>query len=231
MVSQAQVCPQYRLVQSVSINNTEGKTVLASLVVEEAKKLAPTPTVLYFYCKHGNTNRDNFASVARTFLAQLLQQDDSLLGYLYEKCCKSGESTLTSRELINELLKLALDECPSAYIILDGLDECDRDERKTIVTWFRDYVQNLPSLDSANYGPDRVHCLFVSQVDSARKDFQGLATVTVTEDDNFDDIEEYSRTEIRELRKNFPSMNNRLADKIVASISASATGMSATACS
>jgi hypothetical protein len=193
-------------------------------VVDEAKRLVPEPTVLYFYCKHDNSDRDNFTSIARTLLAQLLQQDGDLLGYLYEKCCRSGESTLASRELIYELLKFALDDCPSAYIILDGIDECQRNERKTLVNWFREYVQNLPPQDQVGYGPDRVHCLFISQIDSARRDFQGLASVTVTADNNEEDIEVYSRTEIVKLRAKFTEMTDRDAETIVASISTSAAG-------
>jgi hypothetical protein len=193
-------------------------------VVDEAKKLIPEPTVLYFYCKHDHSDRDNFTSIARTLLAQLLKQDSDLLGYFYETCCKSGQSTLTSRDLIDDLLKFALDGCPSAYIILDGIDECQRDERKDIVNWFREYVQNLPPQDPSGYTPDRVHCLFVSQSDGARRDFQGLASVTVAADNNEGDIEDYSRTEMRKLRIKFAEMTDSDAEKIVASVSTSADG-------
>jgi hypothetical protein len=224
MVSQAQVCSHHQHTPLILTEYFKGKTVLASHVVDEAKKLVPKPTVLYFYCKHENSDRDNFTSLARTLLAQILQQDTDLLGQFYEKCCKSGESTLTSRELIDDLLKFALDSCPSAYIILDGIDECERDERKTIVNWFREYVQNLPPQDHGGYGPDRVHCLFVSQIDSARKDFQGLASVTVAAEHNEDDIEEYSRSEIVKLRAKFTEMTDQYAETIVSSISASADG-------
>lgn len=205
-------------------NKPAGKTVLASRVVDEAQRLKPSPAVLYFYCKHSNAERDNFISIARTLLAQLLQHDDDLLGYLYESCCQSGESYLTSHHLINELLKFALDNCPSAYIVLDGIDECERAERKALVTWFRDYVENQPSQNRYGYGPDRVHCLFISRVNDARKDFSGLASVTVDTEKNEADIEEFSRTELVKLRAKFNTITDDLAEAIVSSIGELAAG-------
>src|ERR1700712_1201656 len=118
-----------------------GKTILASLVVEEAQKLFPTPTVLYFYFKHEDSDRNNYISMARTFLTQLLKANEGLLDYLYSKCGSSGEDFLTSQVLIEELLEFALGNCMSAYIILDGLDECPRHERNAIVHWFRDMIE------------------------------------------------------------------------------------------
>lgn len=185
----------------------------------------PSPSVLFFYCKDGDLDRNNFVSIARTLLAQLLQQDDDLLGYLYEKSCKSGQSCLQSYELAGELLKFALDTCPSIYIVLDGIDECaTRDERKVIVNWFREYVENLPPQDSNGAGPDRVHCMFVSQVDSGRKDFNGLANITVGVETNGDDIEEYSRVEIDKLRQRFDTITGDEAGTIVSSVSQLAAG-------
>ncbi|TGJ88444.1 hypothetical protein E0Z10_g384 [Xylaria hypoxylon] len=148
-----------------------GKSILASLIVEEARKLNPAPTVLFFYCKHGNSERDNFVALGRSLLAQFLKQDNGLLPSFYQKSCRSGESSLISPALIEELLTLAFGNCKSAYIILDGLDECPRDQRKYITHWFRRLVEDLPNTE-----PERLRCLLVSQDDGfARKDFAGLA--------------------------------------------------------
>jgi hypothetical protein len=50
-----------------------GKTVLASVIVEEARKLK-TATVAFFYCKYMDLDRNSFRSVARGILSQLLRQ-------------------------------------------------------------------------------------------------------------------------------------------------------------
>jgi hypothetical protein len=156
-------------------------------------------------------------------LAQLLQQDDALLGYLYEACCNSGEPYLKSGALIEELLKFGLDHCQSAYIVLDGIDECERGERKSIVNWFRHYVENQPSRDPAGFGPDRVHCLFVSQIDGARNDFSDLASVTVSANENEDDIEKFCRRESDRLRVKL-GLSEDLAELAISSIAAAADG-------
>ncbi|KAI1736472.1 putative zinc finger protein [Xylaria scruposa] len=198
-----------------------GKTILASLVVEEARRLNPTPTVLFFYCKHDNTERDNFVALGRSLLAQFLKQDNGLLPSFYQKSCRSGEAVLTSPALIKELLSLAFGNCKSAYIILDGLDECPRDQRKDITQWFRKLIEDLPTNE-----PEKVRCLFVSQDDGvARKDFAGVASIKITPGDNKSDIEEYSRKEAKKLRENCPSLTDEKACKIANAVADCAEGL------
>lgn len=163
--------------------------------------------------------------MARTILAQSMQQDEDLLDYYYQKCCENGEACLNSRKDVEELLKSTLDFANLTYIIVDGLDECERTERKSIVQWFRNYVDDQPTLDKEGAGPDRVHCLFVSQVDHARGDFKGLPAVTVAAENNEADIEEYSKTELEKLRMNFKIPDDRVAT-IIPSITAAADGKS-----
>ncbi len=72
-----------------------GKTILASLLIEEARKL-PGVQVVFFYCKHGDSQRNTFLAVARSILLQLLRHNGSLLSYLFEAACTSGENSLDS---------------------------------------------------------------------------------------------------------------------------------------
>ncbi|KAL1595313.1 hypothetical protein SLS60_010004 [Paraconiothyrium brasiliense] len=132
-----------------------GKTVLASLVVEEARKLRPVPTVLFFYFKQEDNDRNDFLDMARTFLMQILEQNPQALDDFYSKCCSSGGVPLTSRALVGEYLKFALQNCDSAYMVLDGLDECSRRERGEIVSWFREILENPPQ-----DAHDQLRCLF-----------------------------------------------------------------------
>ncbi|RSL89343.1 hypothetical protein CEP51_001245 [Fusarium floridanum] len=151
--------------------------------------------VLFFYCKHDQPEKNTFHALARSFLLQFLKQDKDLLTYLYRKCCDSGEALLTSRPLLEELLAFAFRSCERAYIIIDGLDECPRDERKAITQWFRKLVETLPTTD-----PDRLRCLFVSQDDGvARKDLDDLVSIKIGAEDNKHDIHEYSRAEANKL--------------------------------
>lgn len=182
-----------------------GKTVLSSLVVEETQSLRPRPTVLYFYCQHGNSERNNFFSIARSLLLQFLEQDRDLLHYFYEKACNSGEASLRSPARIEELLHFAFDNCKSAYIIIDGVDECERDERKNISQWFKKLVEDLPPAD-----PDRLRCLFVSQDDGiSRKDFSGIARIKITPEDSKPDLDLYCQDESDKLRQKLGFPENR----------------------
>jgi hypothetical protein len=152
--------------------------------------------VLFFYCKHENPERDNFLALARSLLAQFLKQDQGLLYYFYQKCCDNADAMLSSLSLIEELLTFAFQNCKNAYIILDGLDECARNERKHIVQWFRILVDSLPPTEA-----DRYRCLFVSQDDGvARKDFAGLSSIKISGNDNRSDIDEYCKVQAEQLK-------------------------------
>ncbi|KAK6829654.1 hypothetical protein PG987_010238 [Apiospora arundinis] len=180
-----------------------GKTMLASLVVQKAQELEPAPAVLYFYCKHENKERDNFVSLGRSLLAQLLHHDNGLLPNFYQESCRSVDTILTSPNSIKDLLTLAFGNCKSAYIILDGLDECPRQERQIITKWFRELVDNLPSDE-----PERLRCLFISQDDGfARKDFDGVDhRIKIKPEDSQNDIGEYCRVQAGKLLQDHPSL-------------------------
>ncbi|CAG9975887.1 unnamed protein product [Clonostachys byssicola] len=165
-----------------------GKSVLTSVIVEEAMKLNSI-SVGFFYCADGNPERDDFLPIARSILAQLLAQDESLLLHFEHKMStSSGHAILSSLTLAQELLQMALG-IRKTYIILDGIDECGRDQRKEICRWFKSIVDSLPTSKQ-----DEIRCLFVSQDDGiARKDLSMLPTITITADHNKVDIMEFCR--------------------------------------
>ncbi|KAJ5530063.1 hypothetical protein N7527_003456 [Penicillium freii] len=197
-----------------------GKTVLASLAVEEARKLTPKPTVLFFYCKHGDPERNSLLALSRSLLAQILEQDQNLLLYFYQECCDSKEAVLTSPEKVTKLLEFAFKHCKSAYIIIDGLDECERDQRKSIAQWFRTLVESLPITE-----PWRLRCLFTSQNDSlARKDFDEIASLTIRPDDIKNDLQDFCRREADQLRASL-YISEDMAHSIAATVAQQAGGM------
>lgn len=157
--------------------------------MEEAQNLPTHPTVLYFFCKNGDGERDNFTSVARSLLSQRLAHNkDILLPYYHDRYASSAEAVLSSQNTIEDLLRVSIRNCPVVYIVLDGIDECPRKERETISSWFRKLVEGLPLSN-----PDQIRCLFVSQDDGvARKDFARLSTIKIRSEDNKADIEQFS---------------------------------------
>jgi hypothetical protein len=164
--------------------------VLASLAIEKAREL-PNTTVTFFYCKYGDESRNSFLAVARGILSQVLssEKSDDILLYVDEKASSSGETVLSSSKLAKELLETVFQSCKKTYIILDGLDECNRDERKEISTWFCQLVDGLPRREM-----DTIRCMFVSQDDGiARKDLSMLPTIKLTATSNKSDIETYAK--------------------------------------
>jgi hypothetical protein len=183
------------------------------------QKLATKPATLFFYCKYNNPDQDNFVAIARNLLAQLLRQDKGLLLYFYQKCCDSAEPVLTSPTVVEELLVHAFANCKAAYIVLDGVDECPRDQRKIISQWFKKLVEDLAPSE-----PERLRCLFVSQDDGvARKDFAGLASIKITTDDNKGDIDEYCQVEANKLKATFKLSDER-ASTIASTVASSVGG-------
>lgn len=183
---------------------------MTSFIVEQVRLLSPTPTLLLFYCKNRDSSRNNFVSDARSFLSELLRCHAEVLSSLfYDKFSKSSEAVLNRMQDIEELLRVAMLNCAKVYIIIDGIDECERNERKRISSWFRDIVENLepPHLD-------RIRCLFVSQDDGvARKDFDGIATLKIKPTDVENDVEQYSLYEAGRIQSMF-----QLSDDMKANI-------------
>lgn len=126
---------------------------------------------------------------------------------------------LTNMKDIEELLRIAILDCPSVYIVIDGIDECPRDERKHITVWFRELIEGLDPRDQ-----DRIRCLFVSQDDGvARKDFSGLENLKIEPADNKKDIEHFSKAEASQIQSEF-QLDTELTAKIASKIQDAAGG-------
>jgi hypothetical protein len=174
---------------------------LTSLIIEEAQRQSLV-SVLYFYCKHKDPQRNTFVAVARALLAQLLVQNRAhdLLPFLHEEYLDSGEITLQSIQLCKTLLKTALESLPAdakIYIVIDGIDECDIQERRNILS-------TLTSIIEAGNHPGRLRGMFVSQDEPDIKSLLRTSfAMRITETDNEEDIREYARCWALKIRDRF----------------------------
>ncbi|KAK8069384.1 hypothetical protein PG994_006000 [Apiospora phragmitis] len=164
-----------------------GKSVLASVVADQNRAI-PDVSVGLFYCVQSDPQSNTFISVAKSFLAQMLTQDTTLLPLVYENMrTENGEAVLKKTDNTKMLLDLAL-RCRKTYLIIDGIDECERDERKKICSWFSNIVDSLGRTQA-----DEIRCIFVSQDDGiARKDLSGLSAISITTENTERDIHIYS---------------------------------------
>jgi hypothetical protein len=179
--------PSFTVYQTSDRGNL-GKSVLASVVIDEIKDKHSEP-IGFFYCKHGDPSRSTFVSVVKAFLSQLLVQQDHLLPYYYDESTASGEVNLHSSKLCKLLLRSMLQNIPRAFLIIDGLDECDPQERKLILDFFNEII-NL--CDSTT--PGKVRLLIFGRDEVDIKKALSLGTVVrITPQDTIQDISNYIR--------------------------------------
>ena len=175
-----------------------GKTILASLIIERARKLR-NASIVYFYCRDSDEQHRGFLTVARSFLSQMLMKHESILNYLYEKAAESSEAVLSTTAVAKELLAITLNSCKDVYVVLDGLDEYSRAERKDLTSWFIDLISSLARADFGS-----IRCLFISQEDGfARKDLSMLSQIKITPSDNKADIEAFCQHWHKEIEDKF----------------------------
>lgn len=143
--------------------------------------------IAFFYCKHKDTSRNSFIAIAKGLLSQLLDQNKHLIQYFYENSSNCGETSLHTKALAGELLRVALNSSKRTYIIIDGLDECEAKERRYVAEFFRNTVEALPTADM-----DSIRCLFVSQDDrEARKDLSNIPSINICPSDTKHDIQSF----------------------------------------
>jgi len=112
---------------------------LASTIVGDAQKQKDV-SVCFFFCKYGEPAKSTFHSMARTFLLQLLRQNQDLLPYIYDSQVQSCEVTLSGGTTLEALLCEGLKNSGNTKIIIDGLDECEKPERTKILAWLKSTI-------------------------------------------------------------------------------------------
>ena len=96
--------------------------------------------------------------------------------------------TLESPLLTKELLETALKSSENVYIVLDGLDECDTNEKKAIISWFQSMATPFPETEL-----DSIRCLFVSQDDGEiGKLLSKTPAICIKPEDMRSDIQTYA---------------------------------------
>lgn len=111
-----------------------GKTMLLSSVVDKVRETFPEAQVIYFYCKCSDHARRTFADVTRALITSILDLNPACLDYLYEKMTASNERYLNSPRLLQDILEELCKSHDLLFICIDGLDECELNERSPILS-------------------------------------------------------------------------------------------------
>lgn len=109
-----------------------GKTILASLVIEEISQLAASSTssigVASFYCDYKKPKSQLLSTILASLTGQLARQHEECFMIL-QRAYKSGGDALPAQNLpdedrLKDLLQSMIRKLDEVAIIVDGVDEC-----------------------------------------------------------------------------------------------------------
>lgn len=190
--------PKHQVAVAHRLTLVPGKTVIASLIIEEMKNVNSV-YVGFFYCKYSDNQKKTFTGVLRSILVQLVQQNEELLSYVYDACCSTSELTLDSQKLLKQLVETSLRSCPDTCIIIDGIDECEEMEEKKTIAWFLAMCETVMKDIRGT-----IRLLFVSQRDRVTENLLAQAAVISLDSDYHQkDIQKYARQCSLKIQRKF----------------------------
>lgn len=170
-------------------------------------------SVAYFYCKDEDSQRNTLLGVMKAIIAQLLTQNPGILPFLYDQCLKSGSITLASPTDCSKILSTVLQAVPKTFIVIDGIDECEEQERKTMLKYFMSLINDY-TLD-----PGKIRGFFVSQPLSDIKSALRMAeTLKLTEEHSKLDINNYAVRWANKIQQRFTKMPDAAKEQIVKNV-------------
>ncbi|KAF3137102.1 hypothetical protein TWF594_007615 [Orbilia oligospora] len=108
-----------------------GKTILVSTIIEYLLNSGHTKNgaVLFFYFKHHDSDGKGAGKtkcgMLCALLMQLLDQDDTLLEYVYQKCASLVDPDAISEPFLEETLRHCFNRQGKIWVVLDALDESE----------------------------------------------------------------------------------------------------------
>ncbi|KAF8245041.1 hypothetical protein K440DRAFT_663078 [Wilcoxina mikolae CBS 423.85] len=117
-------------------NPGSGKTMLCVTLGNHIEKnMQNTGAIMSIFLKHGQGNASSFASVMRTLIHCILIKTPSALPFLEEQYHAIYPRPLDSADQFEQILRVVLDQYSrTIYLIIDGLDEIDNEERGSIIS-------------------------------------------------------------------------------------------------
>ncbi|EXJ70482.1 uncharacterized protein A1O5_06551 [Cladophialophora psammophila CBS 110553] len=160
-----------------------GKTTLASIIIEACRK-QPQAQTAYFYCRHDDSEGTTCGKILKGLLAHQVDWYPDLVPYFHEQRQRSREAVLTSDKAAKPLFETVSGEGKRHYIIVDGLDECQMPERKSILKILTDLVNQVDAKE-----PSKLRVLIISQEEpDIRRALSSADEFPIKRDDNSQDI-------------------------------------------
>jgi hypothetical protein len=127
-----------------------GKSVLLANIVDDLSLFSEKerPVVAYFFCKHDVPESLQARTIIGSLARQLLQTVADL--GVPAKSCGNTRITGDTKKVL-EMLFQGYSSNAKAYFVLDGLDECDNEEKEMLVDAIRIIQENLKVLVCASF--------------------------------------------------------------------------------
>ena len=196
-----------------------GKSVLTSSIVDDLSARY-MKSVLYHYCDYANRATLEPAEVYRTLVQQCF-----LHGLLSNtnKDRLVRESTLrqsrVSESTLNSILCHTLNDHSRIFVVLDGLDECEKNDQKILLEKIKQFV----TLGNGNLKVF-ITCREEAQVLGSLSDFKKILVSTKS---NAEDITNYISTAVSRSRASgeLHISDQQLEQEIITSLASKARGM------
>ncbi|CAI7596263.1 unnamed protein product [Penicillium bialowiezense] len=143
----------------------KGKTMISIFISEELERVAADTTdmtTLFYFCSHQDEKRNNATAVLRSLLHQYLTKRRDFFKHVssYFEDAKKEELTLSSPDALWIILKTLLQaDHGTAFFIVDGLDECDEESIRFLVS----KVSELFSTENIKETNGRFRCALISR--------------------------------------------------------------------
>ena len=162
-----------------------GKTYVSARLIED---MEGSQLLAYFFCDVNDERKRSFLDMLRTLTWQLLRQKPDQLNTLTD-AYDSGEQL--SARLLNNALRQLIRSGAACRLVIDILDECREDIRKSVLR-LCELLRPEDKILIANHPENDIH----KEIRKLRKEF---AMVPIREEDNSRDIRAYLQEKIRDL--------------------------------
>lgn len=114
-------------------------TVIERLLIDTR----PGVVLAFFYFRRQNEDKNNFSSLLRALLGQLYDRDPVLATHVEIELSKHDGLRL---QVLQDLVSTAIGTYTTTYLVLDGLDECAKDEEEKAIKWLMALCNRSPGL-------------------------------------------------------------------------------------
>ncbi|KAF8157624.1 hypothetical protein K438DRAFT_1777121 [Mycena galopus ATCC 62051] len=161
----------------------------SSTVIEEIIITCPEQVVAYFYFDFRNDRQQHMDIMLRSIIWQLSEYSLSPYSTLHELYKRLGKGNIQPQHVhLREILKTLLSELDQTYIVIDGLDECNKTDWKHLIK----FIHSL-----CHPAKCALHLLFTSQpLEQFQTAFEDVTFIELGSWVSNNDIRSFVRSEV-----------------------------------